>query len=132
MVVEKEYGKLYCAPDMKNLLRIEEGLMLLLAVYLNTELPYPGWLFWAFFLAPDIGFIGYAAGPKAGAWTYNLLHHKGIAIAVYLLGLYTEEPSLQFAGLVLFGHSSFDRMLGYGLKHSDSFHNTHLGKIGRS
>ena len=31
----------------------------------------------------------------------------------------------------LFGHSSFDRVMGYGLKHEDSFQNTHLGGIGR-
>ena len=29
------------------------------------------------------------------------------------------------------GHSSFDRVLGYGLKHEDAFQNTHLGRIGR-
>jgi len=31
----------------------------------------------------------------------------------------------------LFGHSSFDRVMGYGLKHEDAFQNTHLGRIGR-
>ena len=31
----------------------------------------------------------------------------------------------------LYGHSSFDRVLGYGLKHEDAFQNTHLGRIGR-
>lgn len=116
---------------MKNLIRIEEGLMLALAVYLNTLLPYEGWLFWAFFLAPDIGFIGYAVNPRTGALTYNLLHHKGVAIALYLIGGFLMILLLQFTGLLLFGHSSFDRMLGYGLKFHDSFHNTHLGAIGR-
>ena len=32
---------------------------------------------------------------------------------------------------LLFGHSSFDRVMGYGLKHEDAFQNTHLGRIGR-
>ena len=31
----------------------------------------------------------------------------------------------------LLGHSSFDRVLGYDLKHEDAFQNTHLGRIGR-
>jgi hypothetical protein len=35
------------------------------------------------------------------------------------------------AGIVLFGHSAFDRILGYGLKYPDSFNNTHLGRIGK-
>lgn len=116
---------------MKNLLRIEEGLMLALAIYLNTMLPYKGWLFWALFLTPDIGFIGYAFNTRTGAFTYNLLHHKGLAIALYLAGAFISSPLLQFIGLILFGHSSFDRMVGYGLKFQNSFHNTHLGPIGR-
>lgn len=115
---------------MKNLLRIEEAAMLLAAVYLNSALPYPWWLFWALFLVPDIGFVGYAFSPRVGAITYNILHHKGIALALYLAGLQFSVTALQFAGLLLFGHSAFDRMLGYGLKYADSFHNTHLGPIG--
>jgi hypothetical protein len=115
---------------MKSILRLEEAAMFVLAIYLNTLLPFPGWYFWAWFLAPDAGFIGYALNPRVGAVTYNLLHHKGVAIALYIGGLYFSMPVLQLAGLVLFGHSSFDRMLGYGLKYSDSFHNTHLGSIG--
>lgn len=104
--------------------------MLAMAVYLNTFLPYPWWMYWTFFLAPDIGFIGYAFNPRTGAVTYNLLHHKGVAIALYITGVFFATDVLQFAGLLLFGHSSFDRVLGYGLKFPDSFHNTHLGPIG--
>lgn len=117
---------------MKNLIRLEEILMLALAVYLNGLLPYPGWWYWAFFLAPDIGIAGYAINTRVGAFTYNLLHHKGLAVALYLIGAMAVLPLLQFAGLVLFGHSSFDRMLGYGLKFGDRFQNTHLGAIGKA
>lgn len=116
---------------MKIILKIEEGMMLILAVYLNSHLAFPGWYFWAWFLAPDVGFLGYIINNRVGAFTYNVLHHKGIAITLYFAGLISSITGLQFAGLLLFGHSSFDRMLGYGLKFSDSFHNTHLGKIGR-
>ena len=105
--------------------------MLLFAVYLASHLPYPGWLYWVFFLAPDVGFMGYLFNPRVGAVTYNILHHKGIALIVYLAGAFIGLHVLQFVGLVLFGHSSFDRMFGYGLKFQDSFHNTHLGPIGR-
>jgi hypothetical protein len=31
----------------------------------------------------------------------------------------------------LLGHSSFDRVLGYGLKYDDDFKHTHLGWIGK-
>ncbi len=116
---------------MNKLIRIEEALMLGLAIWLNASLPFAWWYYWAWFLAPDVGMVGYLANPRVGAITYNTLHHKGVAIGTYLLGLYLSSPHVQFAGLLLFGHSSFDRMLGYGLKYPDSFHNTHLGFIGK-
>jgi hypothetical protein len=116
---------------MKNLIRLEEALMLALSVYLNTYLSYSPWLFWILFLAPDLGMIGYLINTRVGAFSYNLVHHKGVAILFYLAGLYLKNEALQFTGLLLFGHSAFDRMLGYGLKYNDSFHNTHLGLIGK-
>jgi hypothetical protein len=116
---------------MKDLIRFEEAMMLMLAAYLKTNLPYEWWLYWALFLAPDIGIAGYAINARVGAFTYNLLHHKGVAVILFLAGVYFTSDSLQFVGLLLFGHSSFDRMLGYGLKYPDSFKNTHLGLIGQ-
>jgi hypothetical protein len=41
-------------------------------------------------------------------------------------------PALSVAGLVMLGHSSLDRALGYGLKYPDAFQHTHLGTIGRA
>jgi len=116
---------------MKNLLKLEELLMLGLALFLFSKLDY-GWGWYALlFLTPDLSMVGYLANPRLGAWTYNLIHHKGLAVALYVLGALLSIPSLMFAGTILFGHSSFDRVLGYGLKHEDAFQNTHLGRIGR-
>jgi hypothetical protein len=117
---------------MKNLIRLEEAAMFAVSIYLSTFLPYSPWLFWILFLTPDVGMAGYLFNTKIGAFTYNLLHHKGVAILCYVFGLYFKIDVLQFTGLLLFGHSAFDRMFGYGLKYSDSFHNTHLGLIGKS
>jgi hypothetical protein len=117
---------------MKILLKSEEAIQLAFAVYLNSFLPYEAWWYWVFFLAPDIGMIGYLVNPRIGAFTYNLLHHKGVALALYIVALSTSSDVLQFTGLLLFGHSAFDRMLGYGLKYADSFQNTHLGLIGKA
>ena len=117
---------------MKTTLRLEEAGMLLLSIYLYyTTLHYSGWLFCALFLAPDLSMLAYLVNTKAGAFVYNLFHHKGLALLIYIAGLWMPSGPLQLAGLVLFGHASFDRMLGYGLKYSDSFSNTHLGKIGK-
>lgn len=79
---------------------------------------------------PDISMLGYAAGNKAGAVVYNIFHHKAIAVALIVVGFMTELYWLQISGIILFGHSSLDRMAGYGLKHFSGFKFTHLGQIG--
>ena len=116
---------------MNNLLRLEEFLLFGLSLLLLSQLDYAWWLFALLFFAPDLSMIGYLANPRLGSWTYNLVHHKGVAVAVYALGYLLSMPSLMFAGTILLGHSSFDRVLGYGLKYPDAFQNTHLGRIGR-
>lgn len=116
---------------MKTLLKLEELLLTLFAFYLFLLLDYAWWWFFVLFLLPDVSMIGYLFGPKVGGWMYNLAHHKGVAMALFMFGGYLQVPWLQLAGIIMLGHSSFDRMLGYGLKHTDSFQNTHLGRIGR-
>ena len=116
---------------MRNLLRIEELALFLLALYLFTLLEFAWWWFPVLFLAPDLGMLGYVAGPRVGAWTYNVVHHKGVAVGVYVAGALLVVPVLQLAGVVMLGHSSLDRVFGYGLKYADAFSHTHLGRIGR-
>jgi uncharacterized protein DUF4260 len=116
---------------MKNLLKIEELFLLGLSLLLFSELAYSWWWYALLFFAPDLGMIGYLANPLLGSWTYNLVHHKGLAVALYVLGYLLAIPWLMFTGTLLLGHSSFDRVLGYGLKYPDAFQNTHLGRIGR-
>ena len=116
---------------MKNLLKLEELSLLVLSLFLFSALDY-GWGWYALlFLTPDLSMVGYLANPRFGSWTYNLIHHKGLAVALYLLGYLFSTPWLMFAGTLLLGHSSFDRVFGYGLKYPDAFQNTHLGVIGR-
>ena len=116
---------------MKNLLKLEELFLFGLALFLFSQLDY-GWGWYALlFLAPDLSMIGYLANPRLGSWTYNVIHHKALAVALYVLGYLLSIPWLMFAGTLLLGHSSFDRVFGYGLKYPDSFQETHLGKIGR-
>lgn len=116
---------------MNTILKLEELAQLGLAIFLFTLLDYSWWWFPALLLVPDIGMLGYLAGPKLGAFGYNLFHHKGIAIGLYLVGYYLGDSALMLCGIILFGHSAMDRILGYGLKYSDSFHRTHLGYVGQ-
>jgi hypothetical protein len=116
---------------MKNLLNLEELFLFGFALFLFSGLDYSWGWYALLFLTPDLSMIGYLANPRIGAWTYNLIHHKGLAVGLYVLGSLLSIPWLMFAGTLLFGHSSLDRVFGYGLKYPDSFQATHLGKIGR-
>ncbi|KGO90896.1 DUF4260 domain-containing protein [Flavobacterium subsaxonicum] len=116
---------------MKTLIQLEEAAMLSLGIYLFSLLPFAWWWFPALILVPDFAMLGYAFGAKAGAWAYNLAHHKGVAIALYIAGVYAGQPTLQLVGVILFAHSSMDRLFGYGLKYEKGFKFTHLGEIGK-
>ena len=114
---------------MKSLLRLEELAQLLLATFIFAHLPYAWWVLPATFLLPDLSMMGYVAGPRVGAFCYNLAHHKALALAVGIGGWVLGQPLLLLAGTILLFHSAFDRLLGYGLKYSTGFKDTHLSKI---
>ena len=114
---------------MKTTLKLEELAQFGLGIYLFSLLPFAWWWFLALLLTPDIGMIGYAFGRKAGAFSYNLFHHKGVAIGLYLLGVYFQNDILMLIGSILFAHAAFDRILGYGLKYEKGFKFTHLGDL---
>jgi hypothetical protein len=116
---------------MKTILRLEELGLFLFAVYLFTLLPFPWWYFPLLLFVPDIGMTGYLAGPHAGAVVYNVIHHRALALLCYVAGAVWALPVLSLVGVIVFAHSSLDRVLGYGLKFPDQFAHTHLGQIGR-
>ena len=115
---------------MKRTIALEEAAMFGLSIFLFDKLSFAWWWYALLILTPDLSMLGYMVNTRVGALTYNFFHHKGVAIVVYMAGLYLQSEGLQLAGVILFGHSSMDRMLGYGLKYPDSFQNTHLGMIG--
>ncbi len=116
---------------MKNLIKLEELFLLLLSLFLFSQYDLSWGWFALLFLSPDLSMIGYLINPRFGAWMYNLIHHRGLGTSLYILGVFLSNSTLIFAGILFFAHSSFDRIFGYGLKHEDSFQNTHLGKIGK-
>jgi hypothetical protein len=117
---------------VKNLLKLEEAAQLGFCIYALSLFHVSWWVYFVLVLGPDISMLGYLVGNRFGGACYNLLHHKGIAVAVFVVGLMVDQSMLQIAGIVLFGHSSMDRMFGYGLKYNTGFGNTHLGRIGKS
>jgi hypothetical protein len=117
---------------MKTLLKLEEVAQFVLSIVLFSQLPFAWWWFPALILVPDLGMLGYLVNSKIGAYTYNFVHHKALAITIGTLGLLLNNPVLMLTGIILFGHSAMDRMLGYGLKYTDDFTNTHLGRVGKN
>ncbi len=117
---------------MKTTLKLEELGMFILGVFLFTQLSYAWWWFLVLILLPDIGMLGYLISTKEGAIAYNIFHHKGLAIVIYLMGIYVDIELLKLIGIILFSHASLDRIFGYGLKFKDDFKNTHLGEIGNN
>ncbi|MBM1105657.1 DUF4260 domain-containing protein [Aurantibacter crassamenti] len=115
---------------MKALIKLEEVLLFVLGIYLFSLLDYKWWWFLVLILTPDFGMLGYLINSKIGALVYNIFHHRGLAIVIYLIGIYLSEPLLQLIGVILFSHASMDRIFGYGLKYEKGFRFTHLGEIG--
>jgi hypothetical protein len=116
---------------MKAIIKLEELGLFVLGIYFFNQLDYVWWWFLVLILTPDLSMIGYIFGNKTGALCYNLFHHKGIAIALYFAGIYFSNSLIQLSGVILFTHSSMDRMFGYGLKYEKGFKYTHLGEIGK-
>jgi hypothetical protein len=83
-------------------------------------------------LLVDVSMAGYLAGPRPGAFLYNLAHNWALALAVLGAGALLPSAPLVLAGAVLAGHVGMDRFAGYGLKYPTAFADTHLGRIGRA
>ena len=82
-------------------------------------------------LLPDISMVGYLAGPRLGAVTYNLAHTWAPGFIALGLGLWLASPAIELVASILIAHVGMDRALGYGLKMPTAFQDTHLGRIGR-
>lgn len=129
---------------MRTLIRLEEGAQFVGCALALYWCDVAWWWYLLLFIGPDISMLGYLAGPRVGAVSYNFFHHKALGAAIIISALaldhvlYLSLPAVLDQqvwlpiGLVLFGHSSMDRMLGYGLKFGDDFQHTHLGWIGKA
>lgn len=114
---------------MKTTLKIEEFALFAASVYLFSLTDFVWWWFPVLLLLPDIGMLGYLVNTKVGAVSYNIFHHRALAIVVLGFGWLMQMPWVELAGIILFAHIAMDRVFGYGLKYPDSFHHTHLGWI---
>jgi len=116
---------------MKTVIKLEELGLFIFGIYLFSLLNYQWWWFPALILAPDLSMFGYVINTKTGAFSYNLFHHRGVAVLIYILGCYLKIEIVQLIGIILFAHAAMDRIFGYGLKYETGFKYTHLGEIGK-
>ena len=109
-----------------------EGAVLLVAALIAfTATEQAWWLIPAVLFLPDLAMLGYARSSRLGALTYNLAHSYPLPALVGGWAIWQDATGMQAVTLLWFAHIGLDRMLGYGLKHSDGFTHTHLGTIGR-
>jgi Domain of unknown function (DUF4260) len=117
---------------LRTLLRLEGltlfvGMTLLYAIWEGSW-----WVYAILFLAPDISFAAYLAGPRPGAIIYNAAHSYMAPVALMTTGFATSSPLVLSLAMIWLAHIGIDRALGYGLKYSRGFGFTHLGRIGKS
>ena len=113
------------------ILRIESAAIAVVGIVAYLSLGGEPLLLIPALLAPDLSAVGYLAGPRVGAVTYNLVHNWATASVLALLAIVLNELWPLLAGAVVAAHVGMDRALGYGLKLPTSFRDTHLGRIGR-
>jgi hypothetical protein len=89
-------------------------------------------LFLVLFLVPDLGMLGYLGGRRVGAVVYNLTHTYLLPAALMVSAFVSPLRGAYYWALIWFAHIGLDRMLGFGLKRTSGFRDTHLGRIGRA
>ncbi len=117
---------------VNTLLRIE-GLTLFAGMTLLYGL-WGGswWIYAALFFVPDLSFLAYLAGPRAGAAAYNAMHTYLPSLVLSVIGFALVMPMTLSVAMIWMAHIGIDRALGYGLKYDAGFGFTHLGRIGKA
>jgi len=111
------------------LLRLEGAAVFAASIALYLHFDFSVLALVLLFLAPDLSFLGYLAGPRAGAATYNAVHTELWPILIAVLGVLVDASVLVQVGLIWLAHLGIDRMLGYGLKYPTAFKDTHLDRV---
>lgn len=112
-------------------IRFEWAIVAVAAVVFYASTGISWWLFGLLILAPDLSMFGYLAGPRVGALAYNALHILIVPVLLLLAGHLSGKATATAVALIWIAHIGVDRALGYGLKLSTGFQDTHLGRIGR-
>jgi hypothetical protein len=115
-----------------TLLRLEGLAVAAVTAVLYARTDASWWLFGALWLVPDLSMLGYVGGrPCRGARIYNAAHTYVVPAALATCALLFNAHALLPFALIWANHIGVDRLMGYGLKYSDGFGFTHLGRLGK-
>ena len=113
------------------MIRLEWAAVAVASLVFYSSAGVSWWLFAVLILAPDLSMFGYLGGPRIGAIAYNALHILIVPVLLLLAGHLSGNAAAIAVALIWIAHIAIDRALGYGLKLSTGFQDTHLGRIGR-
>lgn len=111
------------------LLHAEGAAVAIAAVVLYFYADHAWWLLLVLALAPDISMVGYVAGPRIGAFAYDVVHTYVGPVALALVGVVADIEAATAVGLIWLAHIGVDRAVGYGLKYPTGFKDTHFDRV---
>jgi hypothetical protein len=111
------------------LLRVEGALVAAGAIAAYVHLRGSWWLFLLLAFAPDLSMLGYLAGQRIGAVTYNVVHTYLLPGALLAAGLIFDARGAALVALIWLAHIGVDRLLTFGLKYPTAFQDTHLKRV---
>ncbi len=116
---------------VRTLLRLEGAALAAACMVFYSYFEGSWGMFAILLLAPDLSFAGYLAGPRAGAFVYNLAHAAILPMLLGIIAMVVPSALAMHLSLIWCAHIGIDRALGYGLKYDAGFTFTHLGRIGK-
>ncbi len=111
--------------------RIEASTIFFVSLYLYWYLDFNLIVLILLLFVFDVFMIGYLFNSKIGAYCYNLGHSMIAPPILFAIGFATDARILIGFSLIWLAHIGMDRLLGYGLKFTTGFKETHLGHIGK-
>ena len=111
------------------LLRIEGAFEFGLSLVFYQAIGARWWIFLVAFLWPDLFTVGYLASARLGARLYNVVHTSIFPFTLVGVSYYEHSNALMSFALIWLAHIGLDRALGFGLKYSTFFKDTHLQHV---
>ena len=116
--------------SMPRILLSLEGLALFIgSIVLYAYTGGSWWLFLLLLLSPDLAMVGYMLNTRLGAMSYNAIHTTVFPLVLAIASLLLSWTLGLHLALIWLAHIGMDRTVGYGLKYSTAFKETHLNRV---